>query len=82
MVGWYKMRASTSTFLTTTTYLLRNNSSAVACNLINNDMKQFIISSETDAIREVEERVSGNILLTCFYLYVNWKGIIFKSFIR
>ncbi|XP_072093011.1 phospholipid-transporting ATPase 3 isoform X2 [Arachis hypogaea] len=27
-----------------------------ACNLINNEMKQFIISSETDAIREVEER--------------------------
>ena len=30
-----------------------------ACNLINNDMKQFIISSETDAIREVEDRVSS-----------------------
>lgn len=29
-----------------------------ACNLINNEMKQFIISSETDAIREAEERVS------------------------
>ncbi|CAN8244906.1 unnamed protein product [Cochlearia groenlandica] len=29
---------------------------AYACNLINNDMKQFIISSETDAIREAEER--------------------------
>ncbi|KAI4328339.1 hypothetical protein L6164_020698 [Bauhinia variegata] len=29
---------------------------AYACNLINNEMKQFIISSETDAIREVEER--------------------------
>ncbi|CDY27294.1 BnaC04g18740D [Brassica napus] len=29
---------------------------ATACNLINNDMKQFIISSETDAIREAEER--------------------------
>ncbi|KAB5537560.1 hypothetical protein DKX38_015093 [Salix brachista] len=29
---------------------------AYACNLINNDMKQFIISSETDAIREVEDR--------------------------
>ncbi|XP_073109861.1 phospholipid-transporting ATPase 3-like isoform X2 [Elaeis guineensis] len=27
---------------------------AYACNLINNDMKQFIISSETDAIREAE----------------------------
>ncbi|KAJ6323717.1 hypothetical protein OIU76_011083 [Salix suchowensis] len=27
-----------------------------SCNLINNDMKQFIISSETDAIREVEDR--------------------------
>ncbi|GAU22696.1 hypothetical protein TSUD_235180 [Trifolium subterraneum] len=26
------------------------------CNLINNEMRQFIISSETDAIREVEER--------------------------
>uniref|UniRef100_A0A2P2LHY8 Phospholipid-transporting ATPase n=1 Tax=Rhizophora mucronata TaxID=61149 RepID=A0A2P2LHY8_RHIMU len=29
---------------------------AYACNLINNEMKQFIISSETDAIREVENR--------------------------
>ncbi|CAM8938245.1 unnamed protein product [Rhodiola kirilowii] len=29
---------------------------AYACNLINNDMKQFIITSETDAIREVENR--------------------------
>ncbi|KAG8503506.1 hypothetical protein CXB51_001463 [Gossypium anomalum] len=29
---------------------------AYACNLLNNEMKQFIISSETDAIREVEER--------------------------
>ncbi|KAK1425808.1 hypothetical protein QVD17_21169 [Tagetes erecta] len=29
---------------------------AYACNLINNDMKQFIISSETDEIREVESR--------------------------
>ncbi|KAA8529495.1 hypothetical protein F0562_033706 [Nyssa sinensis] len=29
---------------------------AYACRLINNDMKQFIISSETDAIREVESR--------------------------
>jgi phospholipid-transporting ATPase len=29
---------------------------AYACNLINNGMKQFIISSETDAIREVEDR--------------------------
>ncbi|KAF3533387.1 hypothetical protein DY000_02041156 [Brassica cretica] len=29
---------------------------AYACNLINNDMKQFIISSETDTIREAEER--------------------------
>ncbi|GLT86354.1 hypothetical protein SLE2022_044990 [Rubroshorea leprosula] len=29
---------------------------AYACNLMNNEMKQFIISSETDAIREVEER--------------------------
>ncbi|VVA90796.1 unnamed protein product [Arabis nemorensis] len=29
---------------------------AYACNLINNDMKQFIISSETDAIRKAEER--------------------------
>ncbi|GAU22695.1 hypothetical protein TSUD_235170, partial [Trifolium subterraneum] len=29
---------------------------AYACNLINNEMRQFIISSETDAIREVEER--------------------------
>ncbi|XP_057542331.1 phospholipid-transporting ATPase 3-like isoform X4 [Amaranthus tricolor] len=27
-----------------------------ACNLINNSMKQFIVSSETDEIREVEER--------------------------
>ncbi|KAI4385176.1 hypothetical protein MLD38_003231 [Melastoma candidum] len=29
---------------------------AYACKLIDNDMKQFIISSETDVIREVEER--------------------------
>ncbi|XP_072977248.1 phospholipid-transporting ATPase 3 isoform X1 [Typha angustifolia] len=29
---------------------------AYACNLINNGMKQFIISSETDKIREVEDR--------------------------
>ncbi|CAH2038382.1 unnamed protein product [Thlaspi arvense] len=29
---------------------------AYACNLINNDMKRFMISSETDAIREAEER--------------------------
>ncbi|KAJ1687104.1 hypothetical protein LUZ63_018494 [Rhynchospora breviuscula] len=29
---------------------------AYACNLINNGMKQFIISSETDAIREAEDR--------------------------
>ncbi|CAM8884390.1 unnamed protein product [Rhodiola kirilowii] len=29
---------------------------AYACNLINNDMKQFIISSETDQIRDIEER--------------------------
>lgn len=29
---------------------------AYACNLINNDMKQFIINSETDEIREVENR--------------------------
>ncbi|XXG48466.1 hypothetical protein AAC387_Pa02g2908 [Persea americana] len=29
---------------------------AYACSLINNDMKQFIISSETDEIREVESR--------------------------
>ncbi|XP_073109854.1 phospholipid-transporting ATPase 3 isoform X1 [Elaeis guineensis] len=29
---------------------------AYACNLINNDMKQFIISSETNAIREAEDR--------------------------
>lgn len=31
---------------------------AYACKLINNNMKQFIISSETDEIREVEEKVS------------------------
>jgi hypothetical protein len=35
------------------------NSLPEACNLINNEMKQFIISSETDAIREVENRVSS-----------------------
>ncbi|KAF9607372.1 hypothetical protein IFM89_034138 [Coptis chinensis] len=29
---------------------------AYACSLINNEMKQFLISSETDAIREVESR--------------------------
>ncbi|GMI90147.1 aminophospholipid ATPase 3 [Hibiscus trionum] len=33
---------------------------AYACNLLNNEMKQFIISSETDAIREVEERGDQN----------------------
>ncbi|URE36999.1 ATPase, class [Musa troglodytarum] len=32
---------------------------AYACNLINNDMKQFIISSETDAIQEAEEKVTS-----------------------
>ncbi|KAK1365815.1 Phospholipid-transporting ATPase [Heracleum sosnowskyi] len=29
---------------------------AYACNLINNDMRQFVISSETDEIREIESR--------------------------
>ncbi|PIM99982.1 P-type ATPase [Handroanthus impetiginosus] len=29
---------------------------AYACKLINNSMKQFIISSETDAVREIEDR--------------------------
>ncbi|XP_004509930.1 phospholipid-transporting ATPase 3-like [Cicer arietinum] len=29
---------------------------AYACNLINNEMKRFVISSETNAIREVEDR--------------------------
>ncbi|XP_021292683.1 phospholipid-transporting ATPase 3 isoform X2 [Herrania umbratica] len=29
---------------------------AYACNLLNNEMKQFIISSDTDAVRAVEER--------------------------
>ncbi|XP_002961083.2 phospholipid-transporting ATPase 3 [Selaginella moellendorffii] len=29
---------------------------AYACNLVNNEMKQFVIGSETKAIREVEER--------------------------
>ncbi|KAJ0974168.1 hypothetical protein J5N97_016133 [Dioscorea zingiberensis] len=29
---------------------------AYACNLINNDMKQFFISSDTDAVREVEDK--------------------------
>ncbi|KAK9277681.1 hypothetical protein L1049_007228 [Liquidambar formosana] len=41
---------------------------AYACNLINNNMKQFIISSETDEIREVENRVSRISYLACFYL--------------
>lgn len=31
-----------------------------ACNLINNSMKQFIVSSDTDEIREVEDRVSDS----------------------
>lgn len=39
---------------------------AAACNLINNEMKQFIISSETDAIREVEDRVSCTFFLSIF----------------
>ncbi|WVZ25393.1 hypothetical protein V8G54_003937 [Vigna mungo] len=38
---------------------------AYACNLINNEMKQFVISSETDAIREVEDRVLA-LLATMF----------------
>ncbi|CAM8946147.1 unnamed protein product [Rhodiola kirilowii] len=29
---------------------------AYACNLINNDMKQFVITSETDEVRQVEDR--------------------------
>lgn len=32
--------------------------SVTACKLIDNTMKQFIISSETDEIRDVEDRVS------------------------
>jgi hypothetical protein len=81
MVGWYKIRASTLSLSLKILIICffdicaHNNLSAVACNLINNDMKQFIISSETDAIREVEERVSSYILLTCFYLYVSWKEL-------
>ncbi|KAG6764746.1 hypothetical protein POTOM_032232 [Populus tomentosa] len=35
------------------------------CNLINNEMKQFIISSETDAIREVENR-GDQVEIACF----------------
>lgn len=35
-----------------------------ACNLINNEMKQFIISSETDVIREAEDRVKPTIDLS------------------
>ena len=47
-----------------------DSSNVSACNLINNDMKQFIISSETDAIREAEERVSHtNTLFICVYDY-------------
>ncbi|KAJ6769382.1 PHOSPHOLIPID-TRANSPORTING ATPASE [Salix koriyanagi] len=38
---------------------------AYACNLINNEMKQFIISSETDAIREVENR-GDQVEIACF----------------
>lgn len=34
---------------------------AAACSLISNEMKKFIISAETDAIRKVEERVSCNL---------------------
>jgi hypothetical protein len=30
---------------------------SAACSLVNNDTKQFIISSETNAIREAEDRV-------------------------
>uniref|UniRef100_A0A804PBN0 Phospholipid-transporting ATPase n=1 Tax=Zea mays TaxID=4577 RepID=A0A804PBN0_MAIZE len=32
---------------------------AYACSLVNNDTKQFIISSETDTIREAEDRVTS-----------------------
>ena len=39
---------------------------ATACNLINNEMKQFIISSETDVIREAEERVSCFLQRPCY----------------
>ena len=48
-------------------YILRSVCIA-ACNLINNSMKQFIVSSETDEIREVEERVSG--FFVFFFLFI------------
>ena len=35
----------------------------VACNLMNNEMKQFIITSETQAIREVENKVRKILVL-------------------
>lgn len=51
-------------------FMLLDSSNVSACNLINNDMKQFIISSETDAIREAEERVSHtDALYICLYDY-------------
>ncbi|XWS68900.1 hypothetical protein CRYUN_Cryun04dG0133400 [Craigia yunnanensis] len=38
---------------------------AYACNLLNNEMKKFIISSETDDIRAVEER-GDQVEIACF----------------
>lgn len=37
-----------------------------ACKLINNGMKQFVISSETEAIREVEDKASHT-SHSCFF---------------
>ncbi|KAK4715680.1 hypothetical protein R3W88_014018 [Solanum pinnatisectum] len=45
---------------------------AYACNLINNSMKQFVTSSETDEIREVEDRVSIEQHFLIF-LFVSWQ---------
>ncbi|CAL5402944.1 unnamed protein product [Camellia sinensis] len=44
---------------------------AYACKLIDNDMKQFIISSETDEIREVESRGDQSELENLSFMYSN-----------
>ncbi|ONM06524.1 Phospholipid-transporting ATPase 3 [Zea mays] len=54
---------------------------AYACSLVNNDTKQFIISSETGAIREAEDRVSCTYCtLDNIYNAFSWFISIAKSF--
>lgn len=51
---------------------------SAACKLINNNMKQFVISSETDAIREVEDKVSSFLGLV---VSINVKYVIMLTFV-